>query len=262
MLHSIFLRTLRERRLSTAIYCAALFGFALMFAVLYKEFVGELEGVLDSFPESMSAFLGDLSAASTPEGWLGIELFGLFLPIILAVVGVGFGASAIGREEDEGTLELLLASPVSRHKIFVQKALAIAAQLGLVSLSVWLGVAVGSMFFDFDVSLGNVFFACVSAWLLGLVFGFTALAVQSVTGKRAKGLGIGAGVVVVTYIADVVSQLIDWLEFLKYVSPFYYFNELEILQNGYNASMLVLLAVVVVLYVIAHGAFVKRDTGV
>jgi len=262
MLNTIFGRSLWERKISTFAYSLGLFTMALLFTSIFETFASDLAEVVDGFPEAFSAFIGDLGAATTPSGWLNIELYGLFVPLIAALVGVGFGASAIGQEENDGTLELLLASPISRSKIMLQKLLAIGGQLFIVTQSTWLGVATGTILFNFDVSLTNVFWASMSAWLLGMVFATLALAAQSLSGKRRVGLGIGAGALVLTYLADVVSKLVEQLEFLKYASPFYYFDIANVLNGGPTSLMWVLLGVSAVFYAAAHVSFIRRDTGV
>jgi ABC-2 type transport system permease protein len=49
------------------------------------------------------------------------------LPGMFLVYGVGRGARAIAGEEEHGTLELLLVTPVSGASIIAQKALALAS---------------------------------------------------------------------------------------------------------------------------------------
>ena len=259
---AVFTRTLRERRLSTAIYSFALSASALMYVALYKDFASQLDVFAKNYPENLNAFFGDITAAATPEGWLAIELYSLFLPLILAIVGIGFGASAIGKEENSGTLELLLASPVSRSRIIFQKALAMAVQLGIISFSAWLGVVVGMLFFEFDVSLLHVAWSSLAAWLLAMTYGCLALAAQSVTSKRSVGLGVGAGIVIVTYLANAISQLVDWIEPAKYISPFYYYDVEKVIVDGPSEKILVLVTASAVFYLVAHLAFLRRDTGV
>ena len=263
MRNSIFLRTLLERWRSTLIWSIAMFGFAQMFAGLFESFSAEIEQIAANYPESLQAFVGDVSQAATPAGWLGVELYGLFVPMVLAIIAVGFGASAIGKEEESGTLELLLASPISRAKILLQKALAIEVQLAIIAGSVWLGVALGTLFYPFEVSLVDTFWATFAGWLLGVFVAYATFAVQAVSGRRGLALGFGAGLVALTYFADALSKLIDWLEFAKYLSPFYYYSGGDVLLNGANVTnLLILFLASVVCYVIAHVAFVRRDTGV
>ncbi|MBP6005411.1 ABC transporter permease subunit [Candidatus Saccharibacteria bacterium] len=262
MINTIALRSIKKRRLSTSIYSLGLFSFAMMFAALYEDFAKDIDQFASMVPDAFNAFIGDMAAASTPAGWLAVELYGLFVPIILVIIGTGFGASAIGEEEDSGTLELLLASPISRGRIIFEKTLAIAVQLAVVATSVWAGVAIGTLLFNFDMSLINVFTASLSGWLLGMSFGMFTLAIQSISKSRSVAISLGSGIVATTYIANVVSKLVDYLEFIRYLSPFYYFNDSNILRNGLRELSIVLIVLPIVFYLIAYFSFRKRDTGV
>lgn len=262
-MNSIFARNLLDKKISTMVWSVALMIFAMIFAALFETVSGEISGFVDSLPDSFSAFVGDLSAGTTPNGWLAIELYGLFLPIILAVVGSNAGANTIGKEEDSGTLELILASPISRSRVIYQKALAIKIQLFIIAMGAWAGAAIGSMLFNFDPNLVNVFWASVSGWLLGICYSYTSLAAQAVTGKRFLALGVGSGLIAVTYFAKIVSELVNSLEFLKYISPFYYFNVQDVLTVGPDFSLMsVLVLIALAMYITAHLRFIRRDTGV
>ena len=63
----------------------------------------------------------------TPVGAGVFELFSLMAPLLLIVFSIGAGASAIAGEEDRHTLELLLANPVSRCRIVLEKLAALVA---------------------------------------------------------------------------------------------------------------------------------------
>ena len=262
-MNSIAIRSLKERWKSTLIWSFGLMAIALLFAGLHESFASDIEDLVSLYPENLSAFVGDIAAAAEPAGWLGLQLYNIFLPIVIGSIGVGFGASAIGKEEESGTLELLLANPVSRTRILLEKAAAIEIQLALIAGSLWLGVAAGTLLFTFDVSLIDVFWATFMGWLLGIFFGFGVLAIQSLRGNRSLALSTGIAVLVIGYFADALAQLFDWLEFLQYVSPFYYYNGPDVLLNGLHVgNAAVLLVGACVFYVVAHLSFTRRDTGV
>jgi ABC-2 type transport system permease protein len=263
MLNSIFGKAIWDRKTSLFATSLGMFVIALLFAVLHKSFAGEVTRFAKMVPSEFSAFLGDISAAATPEGFLAVELYSLFLPFLVAITGITFASKAIGREEDSGTLELLLASPISRSKIIWQKLAAIKTTLFIVAFSAFVGVVLGKALFVFDVNLTNVALASLSVCLLGMVYAMASLAGQGLTGKTRRGVGIGAGLLVLTYVANVVSKLVDNLESLKYLSPFYYMDISEVLNgNGDLVNFAVLLGTTAVFYVIAHIGLVNRDTGV
>ncbi len=263
MTYSILFKGLRDKKVSTLSWAFALFVFAMLFAAMYKIVAGDLNTYIASFPDEFSAFLGDFSKATTTSGWLGIELYGLFVPLILAIVGASNGASTIGKEEDSGTLELLLASPISRSSIVTQKTATVLFILLFIALGPYFGAALGTLIFEFDVNLFNVFWASVSAWMLGVFFAMLSLAVQGVTGKTRLSFGVGSGVVAFTYALIVISKLVDSLESLKYISPFHYYNVDEILESGPNFTIMsVLIICAILLFSVALAVFSKRDTGV
>ena len=84
-------------------------------------------------PSSPSAANVDYISAA---GYLGSELFSFMVPLLLLIAAVGAGARAIAGEEERGTLDLLLANPVSRRRLVLEKLAALAAELaGLGSCS-------------------------------------------------------------------------------------------------------------------------------
>lgn len=263
MFNSIFFNAIWQRKISILATASGMFVFALLFASLHETFADTIVGFADTFAPEFSAVLGDISAAAKPEGFLNLELYSLFLPFAVAITGVVFAAKAIGKEEESGTLELLLASPISRSKIFIQKLGAIKLALFIVAFSSWLGVVAGKAWFVFDANLTNVALASLTVFLLGLVYAMAALAGQAVTGKSKIGMGVGAGLLVLTYFANVLSELVDNLEWLKYLSPFHYMDVSAVLDgSGELINFVILLIAAVILYVIAHIGFLKRDTGV
>ena len=206
---------------------------------------------------------GDLQFASTPEGWLGIELYGLFLPIVLSIVGVIAGASAIGNEENDGTLELLLASPIGRTALLSQKYAAAASQIFIIAFSVWIGIVIGSWVFPFDVSLVNVFSATIMAWLLGLMNFSITLFAQSIKGKKFIAIFVGTAFVSASYLADVLPKLIDNLSGLKWFSPFFYYGGSDVLLRGITPIYLLLMVGVCILALSSSiWVFSRRDTGI
>ena len=237
---------------------------AFMFTGLYESFASEIERMSENAPAPLEAVWGgDLKYASTPEGWLGIELYGLFLPIVLSIVGVIAGASAIGNEENDGTLELLLASPVGRPTLLIQKYAAAAMQIFIIAFSVLIGIVIGTWIFPFDVSLMNVFSATFMAWLLGLMIFSITLWVQSIEGKKSVAIFAGTAFVSASYLANVLPRLIDNLSGLKWVSAFYYYGGSDVLLEGIRPPYLLLMVGVCILtFLFAIWMFNRRDIGI
>ncbi|MBP6880530.1 ABC transporter permease subunit [Candidatus Saccharibacteria bacterium] len=260
---TIFGKAVWDRKISFAVTCLVMFVFALMFAALHVDSASKITLLADSYPEALSAVFGDIAAGASPEGFLNLELYSLFLPFTLAITGIIFAVNAIGKEEESGTLELLLASPVTRSRIIIEKLAAIKLTLLVISFSAWFGVLVGKNLFVFDANLLQVALASLSVYLLGLVYAMVAFAGQSVTGKRSVGIGLGSGLLALTYFADIVSKLVDKLDNFKYISPFYYMDMERVINgDGKIINFVILAGLSFTFYMIAHIAFINRDTGV
>ena len=55
---------------------------------------------------------------------------------LLAIVAIGYGASTIGGERERGLLELVLAYPVTRRRVAVEKAVGLLATVALLATGV------------------------------------------------------------------------------------------------------------------------------
>jgi len=246
------------------IWSVSMFLLALIFTGLYDSFKGEITDMLGNAPKLMEAMIGPVSEDSiTPEIWLGIELYGLLFPILLAVIAVSAGASAIGTEEESGTIELILASPISRGRVVLEKSLGIMIQLGIVSGFLWVGIAIGSLLFPFDVSLTNVLSATAMGWIFGTTVAYITMSIQSLKGRKGLALGVGSGFVGLSYVMMVISGLLNGLNSLKYTSLFNYYDGRSVLINGLNeTSFAVMLVLSGLFLLVSLYGFYNRDVGI
>ena len=90
---------------------------------------------------SAQALLGG-SDLTSPVGYLNTQMFAFFLPAVLIVFGVLRGTAALAGEEQDRTLDLLLAQPVHRGSAYVQKAIAVLLGLALLSLATFVPLVV------------------------------------------------------------------------------------------------------------------------
>ena len=121
MLGSVGAKTLRDYRRSLVWWGLGVVGFVALYAAIYPTVrdLPDIDDLLDSYPEALRAFIGasgDLDL-STPEGYLKTEAFSFLLPLLFLIFGIGAGAAAIAGEEEHGTMELLLAQPLSRRRL-------------------------------------------------------------------------------------------------------------------------------------------------
>ena len=208
----------------------------------------------------MQALVGDAETFTTAEGFLNGEVFSFMGPMVFGIFAIIAGMGAIAGEEESHTLDQLLANPVSRTSVLLQKAGAMMTSLLRLSAGLWIGLVGGSILSGFDLSVTGTTQAILSLYMLGVTLGLIALAVGAATGRKGLAGGVAAAVGVVGFLLDTFLSVVDLLDPARFVSVFYYFNSNDVILNGINlVHFLTLIAVSVVAIVLSIWRFERRD---
>ena len=262
-MRSVFGRTLHDQwkwLVGWAIFAAV---WPAMYVGLYPSIGGfeDLDQLLDQLPPAIREFFASSSLdISSPEGFLNLEFFSFVGPLLILAFTVVVGGSATAGELERGTLDLLLANPIPRWRIVVDKGAALLVGAVVIGLAMWIGAAAGAAVAGVDLDLGSVGQALVSTLLLGLALGAFALAAGSLTGQRWLSAGLALAVGIAGFFLNGLGALVDWLEPFRPLSPFYHYIANDPLRNGLDpGSATVLVGWVVVGFLVAVVAFERRD---
>lgn len=260
MLPSLVIKTLRDDRRAFLGWAAALAAFVLLYVGFYPQFKDQLVAAkLEAMPEAMKQFLG-IHDASSAAGYLEMTIYTLVGPLLLIMAAVVLGARAIAGPEEQHTLELLLANPISRTRFLLERFATFTAEVLGLGLVPWLLVLVLARAFGMDTTAARISAASVALMLLGLLFGTLALAAGAVTGRRSVALAVGGGAAVLGYVLHGLSSQVPSMGWLRWLSPFQYYIGNDPLRTGFHAeALLVPLLVIVVLVPIAALGFERRD---
>lgn len=211
------------------------------------------------FPDALLAVIGGVDL-STPSGWIQGEFLASIYPIAAITLFASMGSRALAGEEEGHTLDLLLASPLPRRRIVVAKVLAMLGFAGLVAVTTFVALVVGTRVAGFDLAVEGLAAASVLGVLLSLVFGGVALVVGAATGRARTGSAVAAGLAVVAFVVNAFLPLADSLAGYAKLSPFHYFLSSDPLANGMAWGHAAVLAGIVALLVAASVlVFDRRD---
>jgi ABC-2 type transport system permease protein len=264
MLRNVFTKTLWDARRSLVGWAVAISAVAAMYAAFWPTVnTPEMQQALRNYPEGILEAL-NYDDLTSPAGYLGSSVFGLLIPLLVAVFAIAYGTRAVAGDEEAGTLDLLLAHPVSRTRLALQRFAALAAALVLVGAVLWLAMlAVAGPAELEGVTAAEFGAATTQLALFGACLGALAFAVGAATGRRALALGVSAGVAVLAYLANGVFPQVAGLEWTREVSPWHWYLGGEPLTNGLQAGdSLLLLAVTLVLVAAGTLVFNRRDVAV
>jgi ABC-2 type transport system permease protein len=193
-------RWLADRRTSTLAWALSLFAIVAVQLSVYPAVKSQpgLTEMWDKLPEPMKAMFGvaeGLDFTSGP-GYLRGEVFGFTLPLLFMVFGIGAGASAVAGDEEKGTLGLVLAQPVRRARVVIERFSAIVVDALVLAGAVLVSILVIGPLVGLHVGVAAVFAAVLATLLLSCLFASVALAAGAATGHRGVAVGAGAGLAV------------------------------------------------------------------
>jgi beta-exotoxin I transport system permease protein len=151
---------------------------------------------------------------------------------ILCIWAIGRASGAIAGEIDRGTMELLLAQPISRSKVLVAHLVIDVLAIPVLCLSMWGGTFVGTWLVGLR---GHAEPALqTDAWRFGpallnvavllLALGGLTMALSAAGRFRSRVLGLAVLLALVQFLVNVIGQLWSVMEPLRPFTIYYYYQ--------------------------------------
>jgi len=264
MLGSVATKTLHDYKRPVIYWSAGMFLVALMMMSVYPSVTKsapQLSTYVENMPEAFKAMFGLQGMDYTsPAGYLNTELFSAWMPMVFAAFAIGAGSRAIAGEQDRGTLDLLMSAPISRRSIVAQKYVAMVADTAILVVALWVSMWICGLLISFDMSTWRILEGCINCGLMALGVGSIALAVGAWRGGRGFSIGVACVVLVGGFFLSSLSQVVDVLKSLRWLSPFYWYGEADVLRSGLDpVDAVVLAGISLVFAAVALVAFERQD---
>jgi len=260
---NIFFRELKANLKSLIIWGVIVVLFVMVGVSKFQAYYEnpEMLAILDSMPPAMlAAFNMTAFNLTTVSGFYGL-MFSYFA-LVLCIAAAMWGSDIIAKEERDKTVEFALTLPVTRSRVVTYKSLAALANCIGLLLITW-GVSIASATrYKPDGAFYRFLALCMAAlFVMQLIF----LAVGILLGcamKRYRRAGsVAVSLLLGTYFLSVLSALNKNLDFLKYFSPFKYFDAGVMLREArIDAGFLGLSAAIIVVCMVgAYVTYSRRD---
>ncbi len=249
---------LHNRRRLTLAYAIGMALYMLVIVVLYPGFrhSNELNKLTSG---KLAALFGVSGPLTSPAGWVNANAYTNFLPLIMLLLTIGYGAAAVAGQDDDNTLGLLVVLPLARRAILAQKIAAMLAQALVLTVPVAASVYVGRGF-ELALDPWNVATASFAVLALGIDLGLIALTVGAATGNRGSAIGAATAIAAVSYLVSSLAPVVSWVRPLRFASLFYWSVGNNQLADGAGlASFAVLVGVAVLAALAANVAFRRLD---
>ena len=193
--------------------------FLMYPSIISSDNIKMMDEMMEMFPKEMlTAFNMDISSIDSVFGWLKTEGFIFVLLIIGCYSGI-LGSNILLKEESDKTIEYLNSLRVKRSSIVFSKVISgltyIILMVVLVGIFNFLGLSLSG---DFDRK--QYILLSTTPIFSSLVIYFICMFLSTFTHKTKKMLGLSLGIVLISYVFNVLSSIADSTEFLKYLSVF------------------------------------------
>jgi ABC-2 type transport system permease protein len=260
---NIFFRELKANLKSLLIWSGVMVLLLITGMAKFSAYYGDpsMLAILDSMPKAMlDAFSLRSFNLTTLIGIFGMMF--VFLGLMGAIAAAMWGSDSISKEERDKTVEFSLVLPVSRGRVVTAKALAALVNCIVFVLVTWVASIVTAqpfapdqVFYKFlTLEMEAMFMIELIFLAIGLLLG-CAMKQYKLSGSTA------VGIILTAYFLSVASGMQSNLDFLKYFTPFKYFDSVTLLRDGrMDPGYLLLSAAIIVISLgAAYLIYNKRD---
>ena len=260
---NIFFREVKANFRSLLIWGGITILFIFVGITKFSAYEGnpEMLEVLDSLPAVITdTFKFGTFNLTTITGFYGVMF--TYFSLIATISAAMWGSSIISKEERDKTVEFTLTLPITREKLVTSKILAAMVNCIGLLLIIWLAslAAVAqyepdSAFYEFLALL------ILSLFIIQMVFLSVGIFLGCSMKEYKRAGSVAVSILLGTYFISLISELNENLEFLKYLSPFTYFNAATVLQESTIELGYVLLSLGIIAALITGGyyTYARRD---
>jgi len=181
------------------------------------------------------------------------------MPLILGIFGVLMGSGLLVSDEESGTLDLIMAHPVSRTALFMGRLLAFVAATMAIMAITWLGFIVSMTWSSIDIGWGRMWLPLLSLLAELLFFGTISLLLSMLLPSRRLAATTAGLLLVAGFFITGLARISEDLETVANFSPLNYYQGGEAMSGLNQEWFWGLVAFAVLFALLAWWRFLRRD---
>ena len=257
---TLYLHELRRGRLPLIVWSAVISFLIGVCVLIYPEMqaqMGDMSVIFESMGTLTDAFgMSDINFGEF-IGYFATEFSNTVLlggSLFAAIIA----STSLSAEESDGTAEFLLTHPISRSKILVSKLLSIITRIIILNLAICATVLL-CMLAVGESADGKIMLLMFLSGIIEIEIACICFMVSAFLNRGGMALGIGASMML--YFVNIVSNLVENTEILKYITPFAYSDSAKILKDSeINSGYLICgLIIAVIAVTVSFIKYNKKD---
>jgi len=238
---------IRRTRMGLIVWCAATACLAGMGMLEYPvigthaDLVGQSLTLIPKLGQIVFGVYGP--SLNDPLGYFAVMAY--WCGLIIFTHAMYAGASAVAKENRDGTAEYLFTMPCGRREIVWAKILAVLFNIFIMGIvNTVVNVMSMTAITSEPAVYGSVLLACLGMFFMQCLIAALGLLCSSLFKTYRTGVMLAAAVLVISYCLMFAVQYYD-MPALNYISPLAFFGAWDVAENGISLIYVLLAAVVV-----------------
>ena len=256
-LRSVYTRGLGMMVVPAFWWTLGIAGFSAWMVVVVKQTESQLATIFESSP-LLKDLITKVGGGNVATNATILSAPFTFLPLLL----MAFAVTQVNRwaaDEEDGRLELVLATPQPRLNVLLARFAALTTVLVIVGVLTLAATELASLATGVKLDGGNVAAATLSMIPLALLVAAIGFLFSGWL-RTAVDTGLLSFLLVIWFFITFVGPELNWPDGFQRLSAFYYYG--TPLLNGLSlGNMLLVLAVAVVALALASVRFMRKDIG-
>ena len=256
-LRSVYTRSLGMMVVPAFWWTLAIAGFAAWMVIVVKQTESSLATIYQSSP-LLKDLITKVGGGDVATNATILSALFTFLPLLL----MAFAVTQVNRwaaDEEDGRLELVLATPQPRLNVLLTRFAALTTVLVIIGVLTLVATELGALAAGLKLDGGNVAVATLSMIPMGLLIAAIGFLFSGWL-RTAIDTGLLSFLLVIWFFITFVGPELNWPEGVQKLSAFYYYGT-PLLHGLSLGNMLLVLAVAVVALALASIRFMRKDIG-
>lgn len=254
----LFKATVKSSWIIFIVFVAVLFMYmSLMISMYDPENIDAMALYLETLPQGMIDAFGYNAVATDLISFMGLYFYGfiaLLFPLIYCII---LANRLVAAHVDRGSMAYLLATPNTRVKIIITQALFMAISVvTLLALNTAAGMVTSEALFPGEMDIPAFLKLNLATIMLTLTISSVCFFFSCVFNEAKYSLAFGAGIPILFFVINMLRNISNSYEWLRYLTIYTLFDPVEILAGEQSIITICLVFSVITLILYSAGIFI------
>lgn len=222
-----------------------------------------IKEIMDAMPSAVRIIFGvGQFDVGTLSGYFGMLY--IYLLIVAGLHASMLGSNILTKEERDKTSEFLYVKPISRHKIINMKLLAAIVNIFILNIVTLVASLIATNIKGDTNMTSNIIRLMIGMFLFQLIYLSLGLFISSFIKKNEKSRVITSVIFFIGFLFTILVDLTDKLAFLKFLTPFKYFDAYNLMyKDGFELIFILITIILVSTFIyLTHKFYSKKDINI